>query len=105
MTKLADYPDEFLDCRAFGHSWKRGKPENGAKVERKRGATVFGMGINLTCRTCNMGRFEVYTSGSSPRLVYRRYDQPEGYKNPEYFTPSQYKAELFRRESRRRTAA
>lgn len=103
--KLQEYPDRFLDCRAFGHSWMRGKPNKGTKVERKRGSTVFGMGLNLHCRTCDMGRFEVYTSGAVARLVYRRYDQPEGYKNPDYFTPSQYKAELFRRLNRKRTSA
>jgi len=68
-VKLQEYPDRFLDCRAFGHSWMRGK--------------------------------EVYTAGRAARLVYRRYDQPEGYRNSEAFTPSEYKAELFRRENRR----
>lgn len=106
-VKLAEYPDRFLDCRAFGHAWSRGKPEKGAKVNRSRGSTVFGTGVNLVCRTCGMGRFEVYTSGKVARLVYRRYDQPEGYRNQQSFTPSEYKAELFRRENngRRRTVA
>lgn len=83
VTDVRKY--KFVECRALGHAWKK------TQVRK----VSWGFGMSLECTRCGCVRTD--TIDSRGEVSTRRYDQPEGYKNPEIPERSNYRRELVRR--------
>lgn len=73
LNALTDYPENFLLCRTFGHSWK---PRREANPDNPNLISVV-----LSCRTCGCKRID-QVSRITGYVTARRYDRPDGYLRP-----------------------
>jgi hypothetical protein len=91
---ISQYPDNFLECRAFGHQWRF---VTDARIVWERGGVLAKFVRQVQCINCT-GERDIQI-GPTMRSVGNTYRRPEGYSTtgPQRLDVAGARAEFLRR--------